>query len=70
VASNIGALPELVEADGLVPPNDPDAMAEAITRRYGDRQAGDRAIEQASALTAPGVIAPALSAAYEAASIT
>src|SRR5215211_3650053 len=70
VASNIGALPELVEADGLVPPNDPDAMAEAITRRYGDRQAGDRSIEQARALSAPDVVAPALSAAYEAASIT
>ena len=67
VASDIGALPELVERDGLVPPNDPEALAEAITRRYGDEQAGNRAIQTAVQRLAPAVVAKSLSAAYAAA---
>jgi glycosyltransferase involved in cell wall biosynthesis len=70
VASDIGALPEIVERDGLVAPGDPVALAAAIARRFGDSEAGDRAIEAARAIAAPAAVAPRLSAAYEAASIT
>jgi glycosyltransferase involved in cell wall biosynthesis len=70
VASNVGALPELVEPDGLVPPGDAAALAQAITRRFGDQRAGERAIAAVRATAAPEVVAKRLSAAYEAASIT
>ena len=70
VASDIGALSELVEPDGLVPPGDPGALARAITARFGDERAGNRAIEAARAVAAPQAVAPRLSEAYEAASIT
>jgi glycosyltransferase involved in cell wall biosynthesis len=70
VASRLGALAEIVEADGLVPPNDPQQLAEAIKRRYGDPVAGRRAIEAARLRASPEVVAAQLSAAYEAASIT
>jgi glycosyltransferase involved in cell wall biosynthesis len=70
VATNMGALADLVEPEGLVAPGDVAAMAQAITARFGDRRAGARAIQQARAATAPEVVAPKLSAAYEAASIT
>jgi glycosyltransferase involved in cell wall biosynthesis len=70
VASNVGALSELVEPDGLVPPGDSAALAEAITRRFGDQRAGERAIEAVRATASPEVVATRLSAAYEAASIT
>jgi glycosyltransferase involved in cell wall biosynthesis len=69
VATHMGALPELVEPDGLVAPGDPAAMAKAITARFGDGRAGDRAITRAHAMTAPAVVAPKLAAAYEAAAI-
>jgi glycosyltransferase involved in cell wall biosynthesis len=70
VASNIGALPELVEPDGLVPPGDAEALARAIKTRFADEDAGNRAIEAARAAASPQVVAPRLSAAYEAAAIT
>jgi glycosyltransferase involved in cell wall biosynthesis len=69
VATHMGALTELVEPDGLVAPNDPEAMAKAIEARFGDERAGDRAITRARATTAPAVVAPKLAAAYEAAAI-
>jgi glycosyltransferase involved in cell wall biosynthesis len=65
VASHVGALGEIVEPDGLVPPNDPTQLAEAIMRRYGDPGAGRRAIEAAHRLASPQVVASQLSAAYE-----
>jgi glycosyltransferase involved in cell wall biosynthesis len=70
VASRVGALAAIVEDDGLVPPNDPHALAAAIKRRFGDAGAGGRSIEAARRLAAPGVVAAQLSAAYEAAAIT
>jgi glycosyltransferase involved in cell wall biosynthesis len=70
VASHLGALAEVVDQDGLVPPDDPQAFAEAITRRFGDPGAGRRAIEAAYRLASPEVVATQLTAAYEAASIT
>jgi glycosyltransferase involved in cell wall biosynthesis len=70
VASRMGALAEIVDEDGLVPPNDPDALAEAIKRRFGDPGLGRRSIEAAYRLAAPALVAERLSAAYEAASLT
>ena len=49
-ASNVGALPELVERDWLVPAGDPRAMAQVITRLAGDRQAGERGARRVQAL--------------------
>ena len=39
-ASAIGALPELVDADGLVAPGDAAALAAAVRGRFGDAEAG------------------------------
>jgi glycosyltransferase involved in cell wall biosynthesis len=68
VASRIGALPELVEADGLVPVGDAVALAAAITRRFGDAAAGERGIARARERAGPEAAAAALRAAYAAAS--
>ena len=65
VASRIGALPELVEEEGLVPANDASAMAGAIARLAGDRAAGERARVRVSELCAPAVVAGALGRVYE-----
>jgi glycosyltransferase involved in cell wall biosynthesis len=70
VASDIGALSELVEPEGRVPAGDPQALADAITRRFGDERAGDRGLQAIRGLASPQAVAPRLSAAYEAASIT
>jgi glycosyltransferase involved in cell wall biosynthesis len=67
VASAIGALPELVEPEGLVPPGNVEALAQAAQRRFGDQEAGDRAIMAARAAAAPEVVAPLLAASYDAA---
>jgi len=64
-ASRIGALPELVPDEWLVPPGDPDALAVAITRLAGDARAGQRATELVRAVTSPDVVAPALAAVYD-----
>ena len=40
VASRVGALAELLDAQGLVPAGDSGALAEAIERLAGDRVAG------------------------------
>jgi len=64
VASRIGALPELVSDDGLVPVGDVPAMAAAIGRLRGDPAAGARALERARRLVSPDVVGPALAAAY------
>ena len=69
-ASRVGALPELVPGEWLVPPGDAPALAAAITRLGDDqaggagRAAGARAIELARAATAPEVVAPALASVY------
>ncbi len=65
VASRVGALPELVEPEGLVPPGDPTAMAEAIGRRAGDRIAGERGRLRVAELCAPEVVAAGLAAVYD-----
>jgi glycosyltransferase involved in cell wall biosynthesis len=66
IASRIGALPELVPAKWLVPPGNADAMAAAIARVRGDREAGAVALSRAQEVVAPEVVGPALAAVYEA----
>jgi glycosyltransferase involved in cell wall biosynthesis len=63
-ASRVGALPELVGEEGLVPPGDADALARAITRLAGDRAAGEEGLERVRALCAPDVVAAALAEVY------
>jgi glycosyltransferase involved in cell wall biosynthesis len=68
VASRMGALPELVESEGLVPAGDAVALAAAIDRRFGDAAAGERGIARARERAGPDTAAAALQAAYDAAS--
>ncbi|MGZ4341705.1 MAG: glycosyltransferase family 4 protein [Solirubrobacteraceae bacterium] len=64
-ASRVGALPELVPGEWLVPAGDPRALAEVIERlRDGAAQAGAVAIEQARRLTDPAVVSAALERIY------
>ena len=63
-ASRIGALAELLEDDVLVPAGDVPAMAQAITRLAGDRDAGARGRERVSSLCAPAVVGAQLAGVY------
>jgi glycosyltransferase involved in cell wall biosynthesis len=63
-ASRVGALPELLEADALVPPGDAEALAAAIARLAGDRAGGRRNLERVRAVCAPEVVAEGLRQAY------
>jgi glycosyltransferase involved in cell wall biosynthesis len=64
-ASDAGAIPELVEPEGLVPPGDAGALAEAIARLAGDWAAGARGRRRVQALCAPEVVGDALARAYD-----
>jgi glycosyltransferase involved in cell wall biosynthesis len=64
-ASRLGALPELVAEEGLVPAGEPEALAGAIARLAGDTAAGERGRERVRALCAPEVVADALAAVYD-----
>jgi glycosyltransferase involved in cell wall biosynthesis len=64
-ASRVGALPELVEPDALVPAGDASALAEAIARLAGDRAAGERGLERVRSLCAPEVVARELAEVYD-----
>ncbi len=64
VASRIGALPELVEPEGLVEPGDAAALAEAIERRWGDVAAAERGQARVRELCAPAVVAEGLATVY------
>ena len=68
VASRVGALPELVGGDALVPPGDARALAEAIERVAADRASVATGVERVRALCAPEVVARKLADAYEQAS--
>ncbi|HUN78876.1 MAG TPA: glycosyltransferase family 4 protein [Solirubrobacteraceae bacterium] len=67
IASRIGALPELVGEEELVPPGDASALAGAIDRLRADPDAGERARERAQSACAPAVVAHKLTAIYDAA---
>ncbi|MGH2833812.1 MAG: glycosyltransferase family 4 protein, partial [Solirubrobacteraceae bacterium] len=63
-ASQVGALPELVDPEGLVPAGDPDALADAIERLRGDRRAGEQALGRVREQCSPEVLARRLAAVY------
>jgi glycosyltransferase involved in cell wall biosynthesis len=63
-ASRVGALPELLGEDGLVPPGDHLALAGAIERLTGDPAAGRRAYARVAEVCAPEVVAGALTELY------
>jgi glycosyltransferase involved in cell wall biosynthesis len=67
VASRVGALPELVEEQGLVPSGDAGALARAIGRLAGDRVAGARGLERVRAACSPDRVAAGLASIYDAA---
>jgi glycosyltransferase involved in cell wall biosynthesis len=64
-ASRVGALPELLDGQALVAPGDAHALAEAIARLAGDRDAGERGRERVRALCAPEVVAGTLADVYD-----
>jgi glycosyltransferase involved in cell wall biosynthesis len=64
VASRIGALPELVEEDGLVPPGDAPALAQALSARWGDEAAGERGLARVREHCAPERVASKLREVY------
>jgi glycosyltransferase involved in cell wall biosynthesis len=63
-ASDVGALPELVEEQALAPAGDPDALARAIARQLSDPRAGERALERVRARCEPAAVARRLAAVY------
>jgi glycosyltransferase involved in cell wall biosynthesis len=63
-ASRVGALPELVDPEGLVPAGDPDALAGAIERLRGDQRAGERALDRVREQCSPEVLAGRLAGVY------
>jgi len=64
-ASRVGALPELVEDEGLVAPGDGQALAGAVERLWGDRRAGERGRARVRALCGPETVAAALGRVYD-----
>jgi phosphatidyl-myo-inositol alpha-mannosyltransferase len=64
VAGATGALSELVDAAGLVPPGDAGALADAARRRYADAAAGDAGLARIRELAAPDVVAARLATVY------
>ena len=64
VATGVGALTDAVPPAGLVSPRDVDALAAAITARYGDAAAGEEGIAVARRIAAPERVLAALRALY------
>lgn len=64
-ASRVGALPELVDEQGLAAPGDARALAGAIERVLADSAAGPRARQRVSVLCAPDVVARRLANVYD-----
>jgi glycosyltransferase involved in cell wall biosynthesis len=64
-ASRVGALPELVDGEGLVEPGDATALAGAIGRLWRNAPAGARARERARVACSPEMVAERLRAVYD-----
>jgi glycosyltransferase involved in cell wall biosynthesis len=64
VASDVGALHELVPDDARVPPGDPAALAAAWDRLAGDADAGRRQRDRVRSVTDPAVVADRLRELY------
>ncbi|MDQ8045656.1 MAG: glycosyltransferase family 4 protein [Patulibacter sp.] len=67
IGSAVGALPELLGDDRVVPPGDPAALAARITEFAGSDAAGAAAAARARDLAGPDHVATRLAAAYAAA---
>ncbi|HEX8208105.1 MAG TPA: glycosyltransferase family 4 protein [Solirubrobacteraceae bacterium] len=65
VATDIGALPELLPAEQLAPPGDAAALAALATTLRGDRAAGERGREKVRRVASPDAVAPRLRAVYD-----
>ena len=65
VASRVGSHPELLDPEALVPAGDARALAGAIERLSGNRDAGLRGRERVRALCAPAAVARALASVYD-----
>jgi glycosyltransferase involved in cell wall biosynthesis len=63
-ASDIGALPEIVEPEGLVPAGDAEALARAIEHLRSDTAIGERGRRRIGEMCAPETVAGALAAIY------
>jgi len=66
VGSDVGALAELLDSDALVPQGSPQALAEAMQRRWGDLDAGERGRLRVAERCAPETVAQRLKRVYEA----
>jgi glycosyltransferase involved in cell wall biosynthesis len=64
-ASRVGALPELVDENSLIPEGDAGALAAAIERLAGDEHAGAQGRRRVAELCAPGKVAQRLASIYE-----
>jgi glycosyltransferase involved in cell wall biosynthesis len=64
VATAVGALPELVDAGGLAPPGDVDALAARAAARFGDEAAGADGLRRVRELAAPEAVVARLREAY------
>jgi glycosyltransferase involved in cell wall biosynthesis len=64
-ASAVGALPELLDAEALVSPGDPGALAAAIGRLAGDREVGERGRARVAQMCSPEAVAGRLRDIYE-----
>ncbi len=65
LASDVGALGELLAEEALVPPGDVAAFASGIDRLWGDEQAGARNRDRVAAICAPEVVGRSLAALYD-----
>jgi glycosyltransferase involved in cell wall biosynthesis len=63
-ASRVGAFPELLDPEALVPPGDAQALAQVVASLAGDRAAGRRNLERVRAVCAPELVAEGLRQAY------
>jgi glycosyltransferase involved in cell wall biosynthesis len=64
VATAVGALPELLDADALVAPGDTQALAAAVRARFGDEAAGTAGLHRISALASPAAVSARLREIY------
>jgi hypothetical protein len=63
-ASRMGALPELLPADQLAPPDDAPALGVLARRLRGDADVARAGQERIRRIAAPGVVAPLLAGVY------
>ena len=66
VASNAGGLAEIVPEPGLHPPGDVPAIADRITRLWGDEDAGTNALATVRERCSPAAVASSLRRVYDA----